>query len=102
MSRDAWPKPCPDTYHTIVATPASERRAQHVVQRLRGDEGHVSTQVLGDVLEIGGVQCREDESVDAVAPRGQRLLADAADRQDEPRERDLSRHRDVFASGLIA
>src|SRR4051794_15386006 len=63
MSREAWPKPWPDTYHAIVATNASERRAQDVVERSRGDEGHVAAQVLGDVFQIGSVQRRQDERV---------------------------------------
>ena len=41
--------------------------------------------------------CRQDEGLDAVAPRGERLLADAADRQHQARQRDLAGHRDVGA-----
>ena len=57
--------------------------------------------LLGDVLEVGGVQRRQDESVDAVRRAASAFSRMPPTGRTRPRERDLSRHRDVFASGLL-
>ena len=51
----------------------------------------------GSSREVGLVERRQDERLDAVAPRRQRLLADAADRQHQAAQRDLAGHRHVLA-----
>ena len=48
------------------------------------------------------VQLRKDDRLDALPPRGERLLANAADRQHEAGQRDLAGHRHVRSHGHAA
>ena len=56
----------------------------------------------GSSARSGSLRSGQDERLDAVPPRRQRLLADAADRQHEAAQRDLAGHRDVLAHRLIS
>ncbi len=55
----------------------------------------------GQLGQIRLVARRQNEGLDAVPPGGEGLLANAADRQHQPAQRDLTGHRDVFLDDLI-
>ena len=55
-------------------------------------EGHLAEHVAGDILQVLLVLLGQDELADALAMRGQDLLAQAAYRQDPTPQRDLAGH----------
>src|SRR5215211_2677498 len=61
------------------------------------DELHPLAQVLREVLEVGLVASRGQHALDAGALGGERLLLQAADREHEPGQGQLPRHRRVVA-----
>jgi hypothetical protein len=55
--------------------------------------------MLGDVVDVGLVHRGRDDALDSRLLSGQRLLLQAADRQDFPDQGDLAGHRGVSSGG---
>src|SRR5579862_5057323 len=68
---------------------------QHVIHLVDPDERHVPNDVFGNLGQILLVLLRQDEFADALPMRGQDLLAQPADWQHAPTQRDLSCHADL-------
>src|SRR6266566_4029534 len=69
-----------------------EREPQHFLDSPGKVERHLLADALGDVVEVLLVALREDDLLQAHPVGGQHLLLDAADRQPQALQRDLSGH----------
>src|SRR6266699_3569207 len=69
-----------------------ERELQHFLDPARQVECHLVAHALGDIVDVLLVALREDDLLQAHSVSGQHLLLDAADRQHQALQRDLSGH----------
>ena len=73
----------------------AERELSTSSRVVTGMKRHVAARLRRQLVEVVFVLRRQNDGLDAMAPRGERLLLDAADRQHQPAQRDLARHRHV-------
>src|SRR5215218_783387 len=81
--------------------PPVERGREDLGDLADPDELHAVAQVRGEVLEIRLVAARGEHALDPGALGRQRLLLQAADRQHQPGQRQLARHRRVVAHPAV-
>src|SRR4029453_8915283 len=79
-----------------------QSNTEHVSDVVGVDEVETLALLLGDLLHVALVAVGDDHLLDARSLGGERLLLQAADRQDLPRQCDLAGHRHVVAYRAIA
>ena len=87
--------------HSTMPDPAEVARPEEFLERLDRNESDAVCHLRRKLGEICFVPLGQDEFLDAMLPRREPLLANAADWQDETAQRDLSGHRHALAHGLI-
>ena len=106
----------PGTDHAGIATQSvverlvfqQEKKTRHdlgrdeLVKRIWAWKDKYEERILGQLREIGLVQRRQYHRRDTEPPGRKHLLADAANRQDQPAQSDLTGHRHVLTNRFLA